>query len=101
MDEIRSVRIGSKPSAPLFRRENFFLLDPDKPLADPNELLKLRKGELPDPNEILHNCPICHKTLSYEVFKAHLRPCYIKWRKVSLDITKKVFTGATPEVEHA
>jgi hypothetical protein len=96
---LRSVRIGSP--APLFRRENFFLLDPDKPLADPNELLKLRKGELPDPNAILHNCPICHKTLPYDVFVAHARACYVKWRKVQLDITKKKFSGVTLEAESA
>lgn len=97
----RSVRIGT-PSAPIFRRENFFLLDPDKPLADPNELLKLRKGELPDPRTVLHGCPVCNRVLDYDVFVAHLRGphgCYAKWRKVTLDITKRKFAGATPERE--
>lgn len=92
------MRIGH-PSAPIFRRENFFLLDPDKPLADPNVLLKEQGGRLDDPRTINHNCPICNRTLAYDLFVAHLkgpRGCYAKWRKVKLDITKKKFTGATP-----
>lgn len=96
-DEVRSVHIGGQ----LFRRENFFLLDPDQPKADPNELLKLRKGELPNPADILHGCAYCHKTMPWDVFAAHFLPCARSWRRVRLDITRKTFTGATPEVESA
>lgn len=97
MDEIRSVRIGSRPSGPLFRRENFFLLDPDKPLADPNELAKQAR----DPNAIMHGCAYCHRVLPWDEFAAHFLPCAREWRRVRLDITRKTFTGATPEVESA
>lgn len=44
--EPRSVRIGPSLS---FTRENFLLLDQEQPKADPNELLKLKRGQQPDP----------------------------------------------------
>lgn len=73
---------------------DFFLMDPERPKADPNELLNLRRGEMVDPRRINHNCPICNRTMAWDLFKAHAEPCYRKWRKVKLDITRKVFRGA-------
>jgi hypothetical protein len=94
----RNVRINvTRPGAPAWKLDNFFLLDPENPLMDPNELLKLRKGHMADPDSMNHNCPCCNLTLSWDMFKAHWRGCYISWRKVRLDITKRKFAGASLE----
>lgn len=101
MAEQRSVRIVS--SQPIFRRENFLIPEPGKPLPDPEALLKQHalKPTLQE-RDVHFGCPACRKTFKYyDVFAAHALPCYARNRKVRLDITKKKFTGATPEVESA
>lgn len=73
---------------------DFFLYDPDKPMDNPDALLRARGGKLTDPRAVNHNCPICNRTMAWDLFQAHARPCYAKWRKVKLDISRKVFKGA-------
>ena len=83
-------------AGPAWRPDNFLLLDPEKPLANPNELLKLRRGRIADPRAINHNCPCCNRTMAWELFRAHALPCYRKWRKVKLNITHRTFQGGGP-----
>jgi hypothetical protein len=92
MDEQRTVRVASLK--PIFSRDAF-LFDPEQPQLDPNELAK----RAADPRAILHWCPMCERSLEYDVFWAHIKGphgCYARWRKVKLDITRKKFAGATP-----
>lgn len=85
------------PGAPAWRPENFLLLDPEQPTTDPNELLKLRRGRMADPNTVNHNCPCCDRTMSWSLFKAHALACYKSWRKIKVDVTRRKFAGASLE----
>ena len=90
MEEIKSARIKTSPRGPAWKPENFLLLDPDQPKADPNELLKLRRGQMADPATMNHNCPCCGRTMAWPLFKAHALDCYRKWRR------PRLFTGGNP-----
>jgi hypothetical protein len=79
-----------------FRMRLFQAFDPERPDEDPNELARRMRGM--GPQAMLHNCPCCHDTMEWDLFRAHLRPCYVKWRSVTLDITKRKFAGASLEV---
>lgn len=59
--------------------EAFTVLNPAQPQKDPDELLKEFKGNMRDPRAIDHNCPFCDKTMRWELFLAHLRPCIEKY----------------------
>lgn len=83
------------PAEALFRQRMYSLFDPERPEEDPNALLNRMGGRLTDPNAMNHNCPMCNRTLSWLLFRAHLRPCYAKWRKVKLDITHRRFQGGS------
>ena len=96
MVEPRSARVLALGPSLAFKRENFLLLDPEAPLADPNELLAKQGGRLDDPRTMNHNCPSCGRTMTWDLFRAHALPCYRKWRRVKLDITKRVFQGGGP-----
>ena len=88
-------RRSTTVSAPAFRPENFIVFDPDQPQKDPNDLAAAMGG-LTDPNEMQHNCPGCHRTMEWELFKAHALPCYKQWRKVAPGWRRhRNFRGAT------
>lgn len=70
----------------------FVLFDPDAPKVDPEELLKQYAGEFKDPNVVQHNCPFCHMTLPWEVFKAHAVDCITRWAS----LYRKTFPGIDP-----
>lgn len=73
------------------------LFDPDRPHMGPNELAK---EVAENPNLIQFNCPLCHKSYGFELFKAHLvrtkegPGCMERWYK-TIDITKRTFAGAS------
>ena len=73
----------ARASFPRFDRANIFLMDPDKPKEDPNEMLaRTFKGKMLDPRAVNHNCPFCGKTMNWELFTTHAEACFRKWRKV-------------------
>jgi hypothetical protein len=78
-----------------FRAQLFALFDPERPQEDPNDLLRRMGGRVTDPNAMNHHCPLCDTTYNWQLFKAHLRDCYRRNRKVRLDITRRVFAGGS------
>ncbi len=87
-----TIRTGLKAN---FKPSEFLLFDPDKPQKDPNQLAA-EQGGLTDPNEIDWFCPGCDKTMSWEIFNAHGRACYIKYWKVAAGWRRhRSFQGAT------
>lgn len=94
---VRSATVKAPTALAAFQSGNFLLLDPDHPKGDPNELLRQQGGRLNDPRTMNHNCPVCHRTMTWELFKAHFREEYIKWRSVVIDVTKRKFPGASPK----
>ena len=82
----QSVRINAataKATFPRFDRANVFLMDPDKPREDPNDMLnRTFGGKMLDPHAVNHNCPFCGKTMNWELFTNHAEGCFRKWRKV-------------------
>lgn len=75
------------------------LFDPERPTVGPNELLK-EQGGMVDPRFINHNCPFCHKTMSWALFGAHMKDtkegpgCFRRWFH-TMDVTKRRFPGAS------
>lgn len=68
---------------PAFNRQNIFLMDPEKPREDPNDLLnRVHHGRMMDPREMNHNCPFCNRTMAWDLFVAHGEDCFKRWRKV-------------------
>lgn len=68
---------------PKFNRQNVFLMDPDQPKEDPNDLLnRVHGGKMMDPKAMNHNCPFCNKTMAWDIFVAHAEYCFRRWRKV-------------------
>lgn len=68
---------------PRFNRQNVFLMDPEKPKEDPNDLLnRVHHGQMLDPRSMNHNCPFCSKTMAWDLFVSHAEYCFKKWRKV-------------------
>lgn len=82
----RSVTINAATAVaqfPRFNRQNVFLMDPEKPKEDPNDLLnRVHHGQMLDPRSMNHNCPFCSKTMAWDLFVAHAEYCFKKWRKV-------------------
>lgn len=94
----RNVRVNgavAKAEFPLLSPHSAVLLDPDKPTVDANVLLKERGGKMLDPALINHNCPFCKKTLAWDLFKAHMRPCVTRWFN-TVDVTHRRFAGGGP-----
>ena len=90
----RSTTIGSGMPNP----SEFLLFDPDQPEKDPNQLVA-EQGGLTDPNKIDWFCPGCDRPMSWEIFNAHGRACYIKWRKVAAGFRRhRSFQGATLDI---
>lgn len=81
------------PAAVAFHRENIFLYDPDRPRVDPNDLYREMGNRLDDPAQMNHNCPMCHRTMAWEMFKAHAEACFVKWFH-TMDATARKFAGA-------
>lgn len=85
-------------AAGLFRTQLAALFDPDRPKEDADELRNRMKGQHRNPNAMVHQCPSCERPpMSWTLFQAHALPCYIKHRKVVLDITKRKFAGGGPD----
>ena len=82
--------------APVFDPRNVFLFDPDEPHKSAEEIAREMGGKLTDPRTMNHNCPLCERTMTWELFRAHMGECYTRNRLVKLDITKRKFAGATP-----
>lgn len=83
------------------------LFDPADPMRDPNELFaQLGTMRDLDPRSIEHNCPMCNRTLQFDLFVAHLidnprtgyRGCLRRWYN-TLNPSFRFFAGATPEVD--
>lgn len=68
------------------------LFDPERPTVDPDQLLK-ELGGMTDPRLVNHNCPVCHRTMRWELFTAHAEACMRRWFK-TLDIIHRKFPGA-------
>lgn len=112
MAEQRDVTIPAVTAEAVFSaRARSMIFDPERPGVDPDQLLseiKRQGGGMVDPRALNHNCPFCQKTMSWDLFKAHLSPnapgggCLTRWFH-TVDITNRRFTGATPvlEVERA
>lgn len=73
-----------------------FLMDPGLPKEDPNDMLKRMGGNMTDPHRMNHNCPICNKTMNWELFCNHAEACYRKWRSVKLNTKGRIYRGAAP-----
>lgn len=73
--------------------QNMFLLDPARPMKDPNDLARELAGRLTS-DSVMHNCPCCHQTLTWPEFAAHARDC-LKRSFKTLDSGFRVFTGAS------
>lgn len=55
------------------------LFNPDQPQKSADDLLRDLGGQMTDPRKVDHNCPFCQKTMRWELFLAHIRPCMTKW----------------------
>ena len=73
----------AKASFPRFDRQNVFLMDPEQPKVDANQLLNQRGGRMLNPQDMNHNCPFCNRTMAWDLFMAHAEYCFKKWRKVA------------------
>ena len=75
------------------------LVDPDRPTVGPNELAA-ELGWKIDPRTMNHNCSECGKTMSWELFVAHLQDtkegpgCFRRNFKLQ-DIKYRKFSGAS------
>lgn len=80
-------------------RADAFLFDPDRPHVGPNQLLK-EMGNMIDPRQMSHHCPFCDKTMSWELFGAHMKRskegpgCFQRWFN-TMDVTHRKFSGAS------
>jgi hypothetical protein len=93
----RSARVEAATAQahfPRFGPATAFLLDTDA--KDPNDIYA-SQGGYTDPRSMNHNCPLCERTLSYDLFVAHAQKCFTKWRNVKLNITRRTFAGAAPQ----
>jgi len=80
---VRIEAATAQATFPKFNLSNVFLMDPDKPKEDPNDLLnRVHKGKMLDPRAMNHNCPFCNKTMAWDLFVAHAEDCFKRWRKV-------------------
>ena len=70
------------------------LFDPERPQLDPNALLRERGGRITDPASVNWNCPLCYKTMSYDLFVAHARGCFRRYGSL-LDPTLKQYKGVS------
>lgn len=89
----RDVEVEGALANAFFRADKMTLLDPDDPTVDANELYRSRGNKMLDARNVNWNCPLCHKTMAFELFAAHARPCAKQWFK-TVDATKRRFTGA-------
>lgn len=80
--------------APGFRADNLFLHDPEQPHKTAEELYR-EAGGMTDPASMDHNCPLCHKTMSWALFQAHAEDCATRWYK-TIDPSKRFYAGAAP-----
>ncbi len=90
--EKRHVDIEGMIAEAFFHPSRLVLMDPEDPTVDVNELYQGRKRQMIDPKLMSFNCPLCHKTMAYELFVAHAEPCMVKWYK-TLDPTLRTFAG--------
>ena len=68
------------------------LMDPEDPKVDVNALYQARGGQMLDPKVMNFNCPLCKRTMAYELFVQHVEPCMKKWYKLT-DPTLRNFAG--------
>lgn len=88
----RDVLIHAETARAFFTPQaRWSLFDPERPKADPNELLK-ELGGMVDPRTVNHNCPLCNRTMQWDLFQAHALLCVMRWGHM-LDPTLKKFTG--------
>lgn len=81
-----------------FRQRMFALFDPDRPTENADDLRNRMRGQHNNPHAMLHQCPSCERPpMAWSLFQAHALPCYIKNRKVVLDVTHRKFQGGGPE----
>jgi hypothetical protein len=100
MPERKDVTIHSESAVAYFSaRGRSMLYDPDRPKVDPNQLYA-ELGSMTDPRLVNHNCPICHKTMQWDLFVAHAEGCMRRWYH-TLDVAHRKFRGATPEAPDA
>lgn len=99
----RSTTIHAETAAavfPTFSRRNVFLMDPDQPKEDPNDLLnRVHHGQMLDPSAMNHNCPFCNKTMAWDLFTAHAEDCFKRWRKVVYRRHRTIGTVVQPKAE--
>lgn len=76
----QDVTVQTPPATAVVDALRGMLYDPDRPQLDPNDLLR-ELGRVIDPDSMNHNCPFCGKTMSWQLFIAHLVPCVTKWDK--------------------
>lgn len=88
----RNVRIEGVMAKAFFGKKNMFLMDPDNPTVDADALLRARHGAMLDPRHSNWNCPLCNRTMAFELFCAHAEPCARKWFK-TLDPTLRKYSG--------
>lgn len=82
---------------PAYDARNVFLFDPDQPHKDAEQIYREMGGQMLDPYAVNHNCPMCDRTMAWDLFRAHLMPCYRANRLTRIDITKRKFAGASIE----
>lgn len=96
MSERRDVQVHSETAVAYFSASaRNMLYDPERPAVDADQLMRELGGML-DPRLVNHNCPVCHKTMRWELFVAHAEPCMRRWFK-TLDVMHRSFPGAALE----
>ena len=88
----RLVDIEGAIARAFFNPKAMVLMDPDDPTVDVNELYQRRGQEMTDLKLMNFNCPMCYKTMAYELFVPHVEYCFTKWYKLT-DPSKRNFSG--------
>lgn len=97
MSERRDVTIHGETAAAFWTtRQRATLFDPERPDEDPNDLAN-RLGGVVDPNQVNHNCGMCHKTMRWPLFVAHMKDC-MRRNFHTMDPLHRRYAGAT--IEH-
>lgn len=90
-DKLR-VAIEGMVAEAFFNPKGMILMDPEDPTVDIEALYQARGRQMTDLKMMNINCPLCHKTLAYELFINHTGYCMIKRFKLT-DPTLRNFAG--------
>ncbi len=90
-DKMR-VAIEGMVAEAFFNPKGMVLMDPDDPTVDIEALYQARGRQMRDLKMMNINCPLCKKTMAYELFINHTLPCMKKWYKLT-DPTLRTFAG--------